>query len=96
MFKLELRRTADAGLPVVVPLLAVQSVCVLTRLFVDRPHIQLEGTDGETPQHLGVHDLRGRKLKRETNDDLNLVTDPLAATLVYLSTFFCKSCSPSV
>lgn len=38
-------------------------VCVITRLFVDCPHIQLEGTDGETPQHLGVHDLKGEEIE---------------------------------
>lgn len=38
------------------------SLCAITRLLVDRPRVQLEAADGETPQHLGVHDLQGRKI----------------------------------
>lgn len=34
-----------------------------TWLFVDCPHVQLEGADAEAPQHLGVHHLADRKRK---------------------------------
>lgn len=41
----------------------------ITRLFVDCPHIQLEAADGETPQHLGVHDLQGKKIQEKIKTD---------------------------
>lgn len=59
------------------------SVCVTTRLFVDCPHIQLEAANGETPQHLGVHDLPGRTIEaKDERKEVNVFkmtrTSPVA------------------
>lgn len=57
-----------------------------TWLFVDRPRIQLKGANTETPEHLGVHHLKGIKRKQETENHLQnkIKGNTHASLLIYL------------